>query len=158
MERTPFIDDTFPLLKSPKKGGWTYILIPLDKPVAKTPFGMKRVNGSIDDYELRDFTMWSMKDQGHFVAVKADIRKAIGKEEGDTVRLVIYTDDLPEVADDDFITCLKEEKKTYAAFLAYPDKKRRKITDWIAEAASDEGKVQRIAEAIDRIAAGFDKW
>lgn len=154
----PFIDDTFTLLKSQKKGGWTYVLIPLEKPLAKTPFGMKKVNGFIDDYELKDFTMWSIKNQGHFVAVKADIRKAIRKEEGDTVRLVIYTDELPTVADDDFILCLKDDPDAYAAFLSYPEKKRKTITAWVIAPTSEDGKIQRIAEAIDRIAAGYDKW
>lgn len=156
--RIPFVDETFTLLKSQKKGGWTYILIPLDKPLTKVRFGVRKVSGYIDDYELKDFAMWSMK-QGHFVSVKADIRKAIKKEEGDTVRLVIYLDEeLPDIVDDDFIVCLKDDPECYKAFMAYPEKKRKLITAWVFTPATEEGKVQRIGEAMDRIAAGFDKW
>lgn len=154
----PFIDDTFTLLKSEKKGSWTYILIPLDRPVAKTPFGMKKVNGFIDAYELKDFTMWSIKSQGHFVSVKTEIRKAIGKEVGDTVRLQLFTDELPGVADDDFMICLRDDPEAHAKFMAYPEKKRHAITAWVYAPATEDGKVQRIADAIDRITAGFDKW
>ncbi len=156
--RIPFVDDTFELQRMQQKGGWTYVLIPLEKPAVKSPFGMQKVNGYIDDYELKDVTMWSMKNQGHFLAVKSEIRKAIKKEEGDKVRLTLYTDGPPPVADDDFLLCLKDDPDAYAAFVSYPEKKKQLIRAWVLAPLSEDGKIQRIAEAIDRIAAGFDRW
>lgn len=153
-----FVDDTFTLQRMQQKGGWTFVLIPLEKPAIRAPFGMQKVNGFIDSYELKEVTMWSMKNQGHFLAIKASIRKAIGKEEGDTVRLTLYTNEPPPVDDDDFLICLKDDPDAYAAFLSYPEKKKKLIRAWVLAPLSEDGKIQRIAEAIDRIAAGFDRW
>lgn len=157
-KRVLFVDDTFELKRMQQKGGWTYVLIPLDKPAVKSAFGMQKVSGFIDDYELTDVTLWSMKNQGHFFSVNAQIRKAIKKEEGDTVKLTLYSDGPPPVDNDDFLLCLKDDPDAYAAFMSYPEKKKRLIRDWVFAPASDDGKIQRIAEAIDRIAAGFDRW
>jgi hypothetical protein len=150
-----FFNQTVTLLKDEhKKGSWTYIFIPLENVRAGGRFGVRKVNGSIDGFELKDFTMWTMKNRGHFLAVKADIRKKIGKEAGDSVKLVLFLDEPPEVAADDLIVCLKEEPQLYRKFMALDAKKRNEITKWVFAAQTDDAKVQRIARVLEGLESG----
>lgn len=149
----PKIDTNCILQKMPGKGGWTFVAIPeiqLDK---KQWFGWIKVDGTIDGYEITNYHLMPLGDGALFLPVNAKIRKIIGKGEGDVVHVVLFSQSLPPVDENDFMTCLRDEPLALFNFNNLPLSEQEKITQWIYSVKNDDLRVERIAQSIDRLIA-----
>ena len=153
-EEILLIETTVQLERFQGKGGWTYARIPAIPQEKKNHFGWRSVKGSIDDYELTDTHLMPMGKGQVFLPVKAEIRKKINKQEGDWVKVILYADQLPAVKIDDFMLCLGDEPEALKHFEDLPETEKKKYTDWIYSAKSEELKIERMAQSIDMLLNG----
>ena len=148
------VDKSYQLERFPGKGGWTYAAIPEVLQDRHAWFGWVKVSGFIDDYELKDYKLMPMGNGRLFLPVRAEIRKKIGKQCGDWVHVVLYAEEAPAVEKDDFMICLVEEPDAFRAFQKLTEEEKKTWLDWIYAAKSDDHKVKRIAETLDRLTSG----
>jgi len=74
-------------LEKSHSGGWTYVVWPNSVKFFGTR-GLVKVIGTIDGCAFKSSFM-AMGDGRHMLPVKREIRKAIGKEVGEIVRVVL---------------------------------------------------------------------
>jgi hypothetical protein len=149
------VDKAYRLEKFPGKGGWTYARIPEILQDKHSPFGWVRVKGSIDDVEFSSYHLMPMGNGQLFLPVKADIRKKIGKKEGDWIHVKLYADNDPVHIPDEFQICLDDEPAAARFFKTLTEGEKKYFVAWIYSAKRLETRVTRMAEAISKLSRGM---
>lgn len=148
---TLLVNKSYLLQKFQGKGGWTYAAIPEIPQDKSAWFGLVKVSGSIDGYEITNYNLMPMGNGMMFIPVKAEIRKKIGKQEGDWVHIVLYSQELPRVVHEDFLICLQDDPIAYQNFQKLNNAAQKEIIDWIYSVKNDDMKVERIAKTLDKL-------
>ncbi len=149
----PLVDRDYLLDKFPGMGGWTYTIIPEIAPDPHAPFGWVKVKGTVDGVEIRDYHLLpGNKGSGVvFLSVKADLRKKIKKEAGDTVRIVLWRDDDPLEVPEEFLTCLAEDAAASEFFDSLKESDRQAYIKWIYSSKKEETKIDRMAKTLAKL-------
>ncbi len=147
----PLINKNYLLEKFPGKGGWTYAKIPEIFPDKHAHFGWVRVRGTIDDFEIKNYHLMPMGNGNLFLPVKSEIRKKIGKQEGDYIKVILYADNLPVEIPEELQHCLLDEPTAFSTFLSYTVSEQKAFIEWIYSAKKEETKIERIAATIGKL-------
>ncbi len=143
--------------KQGEKTGWTYVAISQDlaqklNPGVKTTY---RVRGLLDDVPIEKLAIMPMGDGSFLMALKAGLRKALGKGKGAELTVQLWVDQSPMEPDADFWECLQAEAPALAAFQALTKGHQNYFSQWITSAKTDATKAKRIAMAVNALAKGW---
>jgi hypothetical protein len=132
--------------KKGEKTGWTYIEIPASqaqklKPGVKVSF---RVKGTMDQYSFEKIALLPMGNGNFILPLNAQMRKAIGKKQGDKLNISIEADNRQPQLSRDLMTCLKEDPDAMAFFKSLPGSHQLYFSKWIESAKTASTKTKRL--------------
>ena len=150
----PLVQKDVQLERFPGKGGWTFARLPEIPQDKNNPFGWRKVRGFIDGVEIKQYHLMPMGNDQLFFPVKAALRKKIKKEAGDYIHILLYPDNTQLEIPEEFIQCLKDDPDAWHHFQKFSEQERKKYTDWIYSVKTEDIKIERMAQAVRRIALG----
>jgi len=140
-----------------EKTGWSYIHIPASiaqqlKPGNKKSF---RVKGKLDEYEIKGISLMPMGEGDFIMALKASLRKAIGKNKGAKLSVQLEADNNKLKPPAEFIECLRDEPDALSFYKQLPLSHQNYFTNWIRAAKTDATRARRIAQSVNALAKKF---
>ncbi len=135
-------------------GGGAYVTVPFD---VEAVFGKKRVKvqATFDGHPYRG-SLVRMGTEYHFLIIRKDIRRIIGKGIGDTVAVTVREDTEPRSVElpEDLAEALQRNYRAFGAFQALSYSHQREYLDWINEAKKPETRSRRIEKCIAMLDEG----
>jgi hypothetical protein len=147
----PLVNKSYLLQKYPGKGGWAYAAIEEIAPDKKSRFGWVQVSGSIDGFVLTRYKLMPMSGGKLFLPLRAEIRKAIGKKEGERVHVILYADNSPIEIPEELRLCLEDEPVAKKFFLQLSESEQQLYITWVFSAKKEETKTGRLVKAIAKL-------
>jgi hypothetical protein len=136
--------------RSKEKTGWSYLIIPATQANKLTPGSRLgfRIKGLIDDYPLNKTSVLPMGDGSFMLPVNGTMRKALGKQHGDKVKLSIEVDKRKLELSKDLMLSLEDEPAALEFFNSLNMSHRQYFSKWIEAAKTVNTKTRRIVAAV----------
>jgi hypothetical protein len=135
-------------------GGGAFVTIPFD---VERAFGKKRVpvRASIEGEPYRGVLV-RMGGPDHILIVLKQIRERIGKQAGAEVEVTVEEDLEPRVVEvpPDLRAALAGRPEALGFFESLAYTHRKEYVSWIEEAKREQTRADRIARAVEMLAAG----
>lgn len=133
-----------------EKTGWTYVSIPADilrklKLKDKKAF---RIKGKIDNVSFEKMSTYPMGQGEYIIAIKAELRKKLGKKEGAMVAVSMALDSSEALVSKELMACLKEDPMAYKAFTSQLPSHQNYFHRYIESAKTPATKAGRIVHTI----------
>ena len=144
------------VLEKPDDGMDTaYISMPFDVEEVYGTKGQVKVKALFDGQPYRGILV-NMGTGSHIIGVRKDIRAAINKQVGDTVKVEITRDTEERVVDipEDLLKAFKKSPKAEAFYNTLSFTNRKEYAVWISSAKKQETRDKRLAETIKKLLAG----
>lgn len=142
-----------------EKTGWTYVFIPQAianqiKAGCRKSF---RVKGKLDQVPIAGMATVPMGAGDFILALKADLRKQLRKEEGAVLEIQLEEDitfkiEIPE----DLELCLSDEPHLMENFLKMPKSHRNWYINWLNSAKTEPTRTKRIVKIVSAMDRGLD--
>lgn len=144
---------TTTILKFDKKGeksGWTFIEISKKqgqklKPDCKVSF---RVKGTLDSHAIQKTAILPLGEGNFILPLNGAMRRAIGKKQGDKLKVTLEADDRKLTLSNDLLLCLKEDPDALKFFKSLPNSHQQYFSKWIESAKTAHTKTKRIVMAM----------
>jgi hypothetical protein len=133
-----------------EKTGWSYVSIPPDvaeklKPGFRKSF---RVKGKLDNYPIARQAILPMGNGEFILPLKAAVRKALHKNKGAMVKLILEEDNRALKVSAELLECLSDSPKAEKKFKALPVSHQMYYSNWIESAKTIGTKAKRIGLTI----------
>ena len=141
-----------------EKTGWSYIKIPAAianqiKPDYKKSF---RVKGKLDNEPIEAIALIPMGEGDFIMALKAAVRKKLGKQKGATLKVQLSEDKKPFAINAEMQECLSDEPRALAAFNKLPGSYQHYYSNWVTAAKTETTRTKRIALVVSSLAKGMN--
>ena len=141
-----------------EKTGWTYLVIPAALAQQLSPGNKKsfRVKGKLDEHSISGMALIPMGEGSFIMALKADLRKAIGKQKGATIQVELTVDTVSYQVNILLLECLEDEPAAMRHFKLLPASHQHYFSKWIESAKTVTTKTKRIAMTVNAMSKKID--
>ena len=144
--------------KQGEKTGWTYIDVPSAIANEICPGQKKsfRVKGMLDAYKIKQVALVPVGGGDFIMALKTDLRKAIGKQKGAMLQVQLTLDKDLYQLNEALMECLADEPAALDFFISKPLSHQHYYSKWIESARTETTRAKRIAMSVSSLAKKID--
>jgi hypothetical protein len=137
------------------RGGGALVEVPFSVREAYGTGAQVKVRARFDGHEYRG-SLAPMGGGSHVLGIRQDIRRAIGKDIGDSVSVVLELDTEPRIVEPppELAAALRDDERARELFGGLSHTHQREYAQWVAEAVRPATRDRRARKAIDMIRSG----
>ena len=129
-------------------GAWTIVITPIDVKKVFGKAGHVRVKGTIDGFPFDDTSLMPMATGEHCMPVKTAVRKAIRKEAGDTIEIILEEDFAGVEVPSELKEAFKASPEAKKLFESYSPSHKRNYVRYINESKTQQTRERRAVDSV----------